>query len=601
MNVGLGIYPSCINHLPRLLMVKKFLISPILVFLAYGLFSSSDFATIASGISIFIVGMFFMEDGFKLFTGGTLTKILKKTTGTVFKAIVSGFVATAVVQSSSLISVVAISFLTAELMTLSQAVGIIFGANIGTTATAWIVSALGMKIKIAAYGMPMLVFGVLFTFFENKTYKGIGNVLLGLGFIFLGISFMKDGFENLKNGIDLGQFSVEGITGIIVYIVVGALATIIIQSSSATMALIITAVATGQIDYMNSLSLAIGANLGTTVTAALGAVTSNANGKRLAVAHFIFNIITALFAVLFMKVLMTLVDFLSGYLGIGDQDIGMKLALFHTLFNFAGVILITPFTGILVKFLKTLFIYKNEKREKPRFLDEHVILTPGPAIAALYKETEYLFDCVSDVIIHALNVTVDPKSTKPQIKETLSKGQKIDINLLYEKRIKFIYSDILKYSILAESHMNKTQRNKVYQIKLASRDLVEAVKDIRELQKNCLGYMDSKNRHIIKEYNFLKNGLVKVLRTITELRSTPYHEEKTVKVEEEMEKNSGLDIVAVKRLSVLLRKEKINDMMASSLMNDGTYTSTIAENLLKSGLVLWGTHENSGPVGKVLS
>ena len=233
-------------------MLKRFLILPIIFFIGYVIFQSADFATIASGIAIFIVGMFFMEDGFKWFTGGILSKILSKTTNTIPKAIFSGFLATAIIQSSSLISVIAISFLSAELIALGPAIGIVFGANIGTTATAWIVAVFGMKINISAFALPMIIFGVLFIFFNNKTYKGIGNILLGLGFIFLGISFMKEGFETLKSGIELSQYSIGGFPGILTYIFVGAVATIIIQSSSATMALIVTAVATGQIDYVVS-------------------------------------------------------------------------------------------------------------------------------------------------------------------------------------------------------------------------------------------------------------------------------------------------------------------------------------------------------------
>lgn len=574
-------------------MLKRFVIIPVLLFVGYGVFESGDFATIVSGIAIFIVGMIFMEDGFKLFTGGILSKILRKTTDTVPKAIVSGFLATAVVQSSSLVSVIAISFLSAELMALSQAVGIIFGANIGTTATAWIVSAFGMKIKISAFAMPMIVFGVIFSFSANRSVKGVGNILLGLGFIFLGISYMKEGFETLKSGIDLSQYSMAGTWGILIYIIVGGMATIIIQSSSATMALIITAVATGQIEYINSIALAIGANLGTTVTAALGALTSNANGKRLAVAHFIFNVLTAAFAVVFIHVLIRLVDYLSGHIGIGDEDIAMKLSLFHSIFNVAGVLLITPFTGRMVSFLETLFVVKNERRRRPRYLDEEVIKTPGPAIAALYKEAEHLFNIVSKVIVQALRLHRHEVFSEAEMDEVMKtvKGEAIDIDSLYEKKIKFLYSDILKYSILAERNMEKAQRKKVYKIKLACRDMIEAVKDIRELQKNIADYMAKENDHIKDEYNFLRRDIAEVIRTITVLQKNPGELEAITGLQTAREQNKGLDKVSTKRLSILLRENKITEGMASSLLNDSTYTSQIAVDLISAAEILWGAGE----------
>ena len=571
-------------------MLKRFLILPIIFFIGYGIFQSGDFATIASGIAIFIVGMFFMEEGFKWFTGGILSKILSKTTNTLPKAIFSGFLATAIIQSSSLISVIAISFLSAELIALGPAIGIIFGANIGTTATAWIVAVFGMKIKISAFALPMIIFGVLFTFFNSRTYKGIGNILLGLGFIFLGISFMKEGFETLKSGIELSQYSIEGFPGILTYIFVGAVATIIIQSSSATMALIVTAVATGQIDYVSSISLAIGANLGTTVTATLGAVTSNENGKRLAVAHLIFNMITAFIAVVFMKYLMQSTDLISRYVGINDQDIAMKLSLFHTIFNSLGVLVLAPFVHQLVNFLEKLFIVQDDRRWRPRYLDEEVIKTPGPAIAALYKEAEHMFDGTSEVIIQALRLHRHEVFSDCDIDEALKtvKETDIDIDDIYEKRIKFLYSDILKYSILAEKNMNKEQRHKVYKIQLASRDMIEAIKDIRELQKNIAGYMVRGNEHIKNEYNFLRKGIAQLLRIIAGLRAHPGDLERVTDLKTAKKQNKGLDIIAAKRLSVLLREGKITESMASSLLNDGTYTSQIAKKLIKSADILWG-------------
>lgn len=586
-------------------MMKKLLVATLFLFLGYGLIASSDFSVIASGIAIFIVGMLFMEDGFRLFTGGGLQQVLRKSTDTVVKSILSGFVATAVVQSSSLTSVIAISFVTAELISLSQAIGIIFGANIGTTATAWIVAAFGMKINIAAYAMPMIVFGVLFTFSKNRTYQGTGNILLGLGFIFLGISFMKDGFETLGGNLDLARFAVPGVAGIAIYVLVGAAATIIIQSSSATMALIITAVATGQVDYLNSLSLAIGANIGTTVTAALGALTSNENGKRLAVAHFIFNAVTALFAIGCIYLLRDLVDFISGYVGIKDNDIALKLSLFHTLFNITGVLLVTPFIPQLVKFLETLFIYKGEKRGRPKYLDNEVIKSPGPALTALSKETMHLYDIVSHVIVKAIRLRKEDVFSGEDLRNIIEtvQGSEVNVDEVYEHRIKRLYSTILHYSVLAEADMDKLQRKNVYKIKLASREAVEAVKDIRELQKNITRYMRGDNVAIKGEYNFLREKLAETLRTIEKVRENPGDHQIASEIATAKENNKMLDTIAAKRLSVLLRDGKITDQMASSLMNDSSYARMVAKNLLRCAAILWGGEaekENSPDTPEVM-
>ncbi len=185
-------------------------------------------------------------------------------------------------------------------------------------------------------------------FQKNNTYVGFGNILLGLGFIFLGISYMKDGFDTLRSAIDLAAYSVDGFLGIFIYIVIGAIATVVIQSSSATMAIIITALAGGNILYIDALALAIGANVGTTVTAVLGSITSNENGKRLAFGHFVFNIITGLIAVVLIYQLKDLVDFIAPYFAIDEENYSMKLALFHTIFNLLGIIVLFPFIGLIV-------------------------------------------------------------------------------------------------------------------------------------------------------------------------------------------------------------------------------------------------------------
>ncbi len=574
-------------------MFKKLITPSIILLTAYGIFSNTDFKIIASGIAIFIVGMLFMEEGFKLFAGGTLEKILQKTTNTVFKAVVSGFMATSLVQSSSLTTIIAISFLSAELIALSQALGIIFGANIGTTTTAWIVSSFGMKIKIAAYAMPMLIFGVILTFTSSKTNKGLGNILLGLGFIFLGIGYMKEGFEALKSGIDLAQFAMEGYTGIFIYILVGAVATVIIQSSSATMAIIITAVATGQISYMNSLSLAIGANIGTTVTAILGALTSNADGKRLAAGHLIFNTVTALFAVLFIHVLSDFVNKASVVLGIGEDDIAMKLSLFHTIFNVVGVMLVVPFIKPLVNFLEKLFVPKGNRRGKPKFLDREVIKMSGPALVAVKKETEHLYDSVSHLVIQALRLHRHEVWSGKDLRKVVEtvKGEQVDVDAVYNERIKFLYSDILHFAVQAEHHMNDKEKFRLERLKLANRDLVEVTKDLEELQKNISRYMKGNNVALKREYNSLRERIASIVRAIDIIRRTPDDIETISQIELTRRDVDAFDKSGTEKLSELLREDEIDVFMASSLMNDSAFTKSISRRLLDVSAVLWISDE----------
>jgi len=466
--------------------IKKYLYPLFLLALAYILFSSDDARLIIAGIAVFLIGMVFMEDGFKLFSGGILESVLKKTTSSVPKAIGTGFIATAIVQSSSLLTIIVISFLSAELISLSGAIGVIFGSNIGTTATAWIVSAFGVKIKIAQFALPMIIFGVVFRFNSNKSYQGLGAILVGLGFVFLGIGYMKEGFETINDGVNLASYAMDGYLGVLVYVLIGAIATVIIQSSSATMALIITALATGQIEYFNALQLAIGANIGTTVTAILGSLSSNENGKRLAIAHLIFNVVTAFVAIVILYQLAELVSYLSKYIGIASDDYAMQLALFHTIFNVLGVVIVAPFTSKLVKFLESIFVTVDNV-DKARYLDDVVINVPEAAIEVIRKEVIHLYDNAVEVLSHALSLHRDQylgcKDMSSVVKHS-DKSIYTDINTFYDTNIKDIYGEIIHYATIAQENMSEEQKNRVYELKISCRDIVESIKYVRELQKN---------------------------------------------------------------------------------------------------------------------
>lgn len=573
-------------------MLKKITYPLFLLVIAYLLLYNHDVKTIIAGIAIFLIGMVFMEDGFKLFSGGLLEKVLEKSTNSVPKAIGTGFIATAIIQSSSLLTIIVISFLSAELITLSGAIGVVFGSNVGTTATAWIVSTFGVKINIAYYAMPMIIFGVIFRFNNNnKTYHGLGNILLGLGFVFLGIGYMKDGFEAMKVGLDLAEFAMSGYLGVLVYIFVGIIATVIIQSSSATMALIITALATGQIEYANALALAIGANVGTTVTAIIGSLSSNANGKRLAVAHFIFNITTGLIAVVFLYQLADLVTFLSSKIGIGDDDYPMQLALFHTIFNVLGVLAVAPFTAKLVVYLKSLFIEDEKDISRARYLDNAVVEVPQAAIAALKKEIIHLYDNATEVLSHALSLhrhtfigMGDEISTVVNSSVT-----EIDMNIddFYEKKIKILYGDIIHYATISQENMSEEEQHRIYSLKIACRDIVETIKDVKVIQKNVNRFFKSKNDSIRGEYNFLREVIAKTLDGIQALRNSSDDLEVLAKLKVIEDEYQKLDMIGNGRIDSLIRSNSIETKMATSIINDSDYAYQISKKLIRVATILW--------------
>ena len=572
-------------------MLNRFIGPLLFLIFAWFVVSNADARTIIAGVAIFLIGMHYMENGFKLFSGGALETVLERFTGTTPRAIFTGFLSTSVVQSSSLVSVIIISFLSAELIGLTQAVGVVFGSNIGTTTTAWLVSTFGLKIKISAYALPMLIFGVVMQFSRHVSYKGLGSVLVGLGFIFLGIAYMKDGFETLKEGLDLAEYAMAGYAGVLVYIVLGAIATVVIQSSSATMAIIITALATGQIDYINALSLAIGANIGTTVTAALGSLASNWNGKRLAVAHFIFNLITALFAVIFIYQLKDLVDWLAPYLAIPVGDDAMRLALFHTIFNVVGVLLVVPFMKQLVNFLETLFRDEKKARGRAKYLTYEVMEIPAAALAALRKETIHLYDKSLEAIVHAMNLHRTEIFSDAGIDEVIEHSTvriKIDIDEVYQGEIKNLYGEILEYASMSQSHMDQQGNHEIYELKLAARKIIEMVKDVRELQKNLNFYSRSHNSLIIEQYNKLRVDLVGVLRMVQEIRENEFDQEEVLtRIEVAKVNAKEREIAQNHEIDALIRAHQIDSNSASSLINDIGFAQSISKKLLTCAATLW--------------
>ena len=570
-------------------MLKSAAIPFFLILLGYVVVADENFTVILSGIAIFIIGMFFMQDGFKQLSGGILEKLLEKFTSNTLYAILTGFLSTSVVQSSTIITLIVVSFLSAELLTLVQAVGIVFGSNIGSTTTAWIVSSLGVDVKISTYAFPMLVFGVVLRFFKSNGVKGTGNVLLGLGFIFLGISYMKDGFDIMKNSIDLASYAMEGYLGIIVYILIGGIATVVIQSSAATLAIIITALSAGSIIYINAIALVIGANVGTTFTAILASLASNENGKRVAFAHFTFNIITATIITVFIYQFQDLVDYLAPYLGISEDNYTMKLSLFHTIFSLVGIILHSPFIYQIEKLSIKLIKKKVSAQSKPKYLMDSNLTLPDTAIVSIRKEIINLYENCQKAMLHALNIHTTGL-TRETLKVQLTKELTIidtDIDEIYQKNLKALYSEIVKFSSFAQENMFDFQHKKVDELKRAAVLLVEVLRDTRDIQRNVNFYLKSKNEYIKEEYNILRKELAEMLIDINTLSMLENDSDQLTQFELIKTELAHNDLASSEELDTLIREDKIKATMATSYMNDSATGYSIQKKLVKVANILF--------------
>lgn len=571
-------------------MSRKLLIPLSFIFFAYFVITSQNFAVLLSGIAIFIIGMFFMQDGFRLLSGGVLDKLLQKFTSNLFYSILTGVISTSLVQSSTIISLIVISFLSVELLSLVQGVGIIFGANLGSTTTAWIISSLGVDVKISLYAMPLIVFGVVLRFAASSAYKGLGNVLLGLGFIFLGIAYMKDGFDTLKDSIDLASYSMDGVLGILVYILIGIIVTVVIQSSAATLAIVITALNAGSIIYVNALSLTIGANLGTTLTAILASLASNENGKRVAFAYFVFNLVTAIIVTLFIHYISDFIDLVAPYLGIDGENYGMKLALFHTLFSIIGLLVLSPFVNKIVKLSERLIKKKVTAHSKPKFLLDANITVADVAIVSIKKEVINLYESCQRAMFHAINLHTSNLKTKEDLEVKISEEvTKInaDIDEIYQSDLKILYSEIIKYSSFAQENMTSSQHVEAGDLKRSAKIIVEVLKDTRDIQKNLNFYLKSRNDDIKNEYNMLRKELASILIDINTISATEDDLERFTLLEMLKASIQKGDLTSTGKIDNLIREGKIKATMATSLINDSATIYSTKKKLVEVASILF--------------
>nr|WP_287410351.1 Na/Pi symporter [Pseudodesulfovibrio sp.] len=353
-------------------------------------------AGLIGGLGLFLLGMRLMTKGLRNAAGNALRSILGKWTKTPLRGLASGFMVTALVQSSSAITVAVIGFVNAGLMTMPQSVGVIFGSNIGTTVTSWIVAAVGVSVKVKALALPLIGLGAILRLTgAHSRRKHIGDALTGFGIFFLGIEILQSTFQDLGTAVDLASLNIGGIPGILLFVTLGAILTLLMQSSSAAMAIILTAAMSGIVTLESSAAAAIGTNIGTTSTALFSVIGATYNAKKVAAAHIIFNLVTGIVAIMTIPLLLKAVSVLSSL--DSDYNLATTLAIFHTVFNVLGVAIFLPFTSKLVNFLNRHIGREVTELGKPKYLDNNVLSTPSLAMDALFMELGRLGEMTREV------------------------------------------------------------------------------------------------------------------------------------------------------------------------------------------------------------
>lgn len=465
-----------------------------------------------AGLGIFLFGMFTMEESIKLLAGRSLKTMIRRFTGTRTKALLTGAVSTAVLQSSSAVSLMVLAFVGAGLLTLGNAITVIMGAMVGTSMTAWIVAVFGFSLKIDALSFPVIGIGglALIALPRSSRYANISKLLVAFGLLFLGLDYMKTSVEALAAAIDLSTLPDLGLW---VYVLAGLVLTAIMQSSSATIAVILTTLFTGIIDFRQGAAMVIGANVGTTVTILIGAIGGIPAKKQTALSSLIFNVGTALVALPALPLMFWVIHLLFDP---ADNAV-LGIAAFHTLFNLMGVVLFFPVISPLVHYLERLF--KEKRSILTRFILNTSPQVPEAAIAALHNEVLHQLSLSLEYIADRYHLS--PRSAT-QIASQPAKEAVMPEKPLNYSDLEGLHAEIFAFYARMQAHeIDEPEALQLEPIIRSSRSIMNATKNFYELRSEIEDIGRDDNLFMVGAYRDFKDRLERLRNVLEKVSRVP--------------------------------------------------------------------------------
>lgn len=559
--------------------------------LAGSFWYSSAWLQLCYGLALFLFGMQCIEEGLHSAAGGTLERLMTKSTATPIKSFLFGVGSTFVLQSSTLVSLLTIAFLGTGMITLAGGIAIIFGTNLGATTGIWLLALAGQSVSLSPVAIPMLVFGILIGFFGGQT-KAIGRILVGVALIFMGIDAIKSGFGAFGGQLDFASLDFSPTLEVLTFAGIGFLLTCVLQSSHATLILTLTALASGQITITQAFAVAVGSNIGSSATTAImGMISSERAGQRLALVHLFFNGVTALLTFVLWVPMTVIVDSISQW---ANFSVLIQLALFHTLFNVFGVVVFWRGQRQLAQFLtkilpdkpNTKLLPDGSEAVMPRHLDPNALMSVDIALRALSKEIHHLANLSMEVMCHAIYVSNDDfyqYNTKPALPTPPLES---NVQTLYEWQIKPLYGEILDFVSKMDVDESDTRQDELTVVHLVAFTLLGMVKDAKHLQKNMANFLaaDENNDAILnisREYQRLREHLLVSLQAILKARQiTPNTAEWTEHITNTTHHAESLEELR-HQVFDRLRQERFDAEHASSLMNDISYVIRIEQGVVE--------------------
>lgn len=506
-------------------------------------------------LALFLYGMKIMSEGLEKFAGNKLRTILAAMTRNRIMGVLTGILVTALIQSSSATTVMVVSFVNAGLMNLAQAIGVIMGANIGTTVTAWIISAVGFKVNIAAFAIPMLAVGMPLIFSNKSTRKSVGEFVFGFSFLFMGLSFLQTAANDLNIGSMvanmLAAVSSDSFWVIILFVLVGAVVTMVVQASAATMAitLMLFDMQIPGFGFEQAAALAMGQNIGTTITAFMASLTANTQAKRAALAHMFFNVFGVVVVLLMFYPACNAVSwFVTDVLGSIGNDL-FKLSAFHTAFNIVNTLLLIGFVHQIERLVCFVLPLNEEQAEEHRlqFISAGLLSTAELSILEAQKEVRHMAEVCQRMLgmvrelleIHALEGT-DRSDTSARESEFVKVFSRIERYESITDRMEVEIADYLHK--VSEGRLSTASKAQIQKM-LTQISELESVGDScynlgrtlnRKLKHQAQPYTMEQHQHLLTMLNLNDQAMAEMINIVSQDEETAINLSKARLLENEI-------------------------------------------------------------------
>lgn len=509
-----------------------------------------------AGLGLFLLGMYFLEQGLRGLGSKAMKKFLREQTRSPIRGVFTGTLVTAFLQSSSLVGLIALAFVGAGIFELRNALGIILGSNLGTTFTGWIVTLIGFKMNLGVFAQPMLAVGALGTVFLKQGGKlyFYSNLLLGLGLLLMGLGQMTDAFTALSANFDVAVFRDRPL---LYYFLAGALLTAVIQSSSVSMMILLTAMYAGVITLNEAAPFAIGANLGTTSTVLLGGLKGSGEKRQVAFSHFFFNVVTSLLALLMLPLLLY---FISDVIHLNDPL--YSLVLFHSLFNFIGILIFLPMLERFIRFLE--WLVPLEEYEICAFIKQVPSKVTDAAIVAIEKELVRMCALSMHLNLRCFKIMAKSISRDPLFAETTSPKPYDDDYAM----LKRAGGELLGYNYAVQTQaQDEDDVRKLTRLNHAIRNTTYAAKFIKDVRHNLVEFRHSPSPLVESTYADLHDWIEEFYPKLADLLLNK-HPELAI---ENYEESKAAVRTAYERIHQdiyhAIGQEQLEDEEASSLLN----------------------------------